>query len=152
MQTFLPYPDFELSARLLDRQRLGKQRVEAMQILQALTGESKGWANHPATRMWEGHEKALAEYMGAMCKEWVKRGYKNTKCGSYLDTWWRLHGWRFHSCTDPDWNDYESEFHRRHRLKLVWKLPEHYLPLFTDIFEVPAEEPEYIWPDGNLQL
>ena len=29
MQTFLPYEDFRASARVLDRQRLGKQRVEA---------------------------------------------------------------------------------------------------------------------------
>lgn len=34
MQTFLPYPDFARSAACLDRQRLGKQRLEAFQILQ----------------------------------------------------------------------------------------------------------------------
>lgn len=28
MQTFLPYQNFVASARVLDRQRLGKQRVE----------------------------------------------------------------------------------------------------------------------------
>ena len=33
MQTFLPYPDFARSAAVLDRQRLGKQRVEVLQIL-----------------------------------------------------------------------------------------------------------------------
>ncbi len=38
MQTFLPYADFERSAAVLDRQRLGKQRVETLQIFQALTG------------------------------------------------------------------------------------------------------------------
>ena len=32
MQTFLPYPDFWVSAKMLDDKRLGKQRVEAMQI------------------------------------------------------------------------------------------------------------------------
>ena len=36
MQTFLPYPSFEQSARVLDNRRLGKQRVECLQILQAL--------------------------------------------------------------------------------------------------------------------
>lgn len=30
MQTFLPYPDFVESASVLDRQRLGKQRVEVI--------------------------------------------------------------------------------------------------------------------------
>lgn len=48
MQTFLPYPSFAESARVLDRQRLGKQRVEVLQLLRALTGQTKGWANHPA--------------------------------------------------------------------------------------------------------
>jgi Pyrimidine dimer DNA glycosylase len=36
MQTFLPYPDFVACARVLDSRRLGKQRVEALQILRAL--------------------------------------------------------------------------------------------------------------------
>lgn len=34
MQTFLPYPDFAESAKVLDNGRLGKQRLEAKQILQ----------------------------------------------------------------------------------------------------------------------
>jgi len=33
MQTFLPFPDFAESAKCLDNRRLGKQRVEAKQIL-----------------------------------------------------------------------------------------------------------------------
>jgi len=37
MQTFLPYPDFERSARALDLKRLGKQRVECIQVLRGLT-------------------------------------------------------------------------------------------------------------------
>ena len=36
MQTFVPLADFEMSARTLDRQRLGCQRKEAFQILQIL--------------------------------------------------------------------------------------------------------------------
>ncbi|MDQ1681515.1 MAG: hypothetical protein QOH99_56, partial [Frankiaceae bacterium] len=35
MQTFLPYADFGASARVLDDRRLGKQRVETLQILRA---------------------------------------------------------------------------------------------------------------------
>ena len=48
MQTFLPYPDFVASARCLDRRRLGKQRVEVLQLLRALLVPGSGWANHPA--------------------------------------------------------------------------------------------------------
>ena len=39
VNTFLPYPDFVKSAKALDYKRLGKQRVEAWQILRALRGE-----------------------------------------------------------------------------------------------------------------
>ena len=51
MQTFLPYPDFEASAAVLDDRRLGTPRVETYQILRALTWPRYGWKNHPAVRM-----------------------------------------------------------------------------------------------------
>jgi len=78
MQTFVPYPSFELSASVLDYRRLGKQRVETYQILKTLTGESSGWANHPATKMWQGHPAGLCAYGIAICSEWTKRGYQDT--------------------------------------------------------------------------
>ena len=64
MQTFLPYEDFEKSARVLDDKRLGKQRSESIIILKTLLGVyekegRKGWPHHPATKMWAGHEVAL---------------------------------------------------------------------------------------------
>ena len=37
MQTFTPYSDFQASARALDNKRLGKQRVEVIQIVRAIT-------------------------------------------------------------------------------------------------------------------
>ena len=58
MQTFLPYRSMSESVRCLDYRRLGKQRVEAFQILNALAGKSKGWTSHPATKMWRGYETA----------------------------------------------------------------------------------------------
>ena len=62
MLTFLPYADFGLSARCLDRKRLGRQRVECLQILRTLRGVSTGWRNHPAVKMWQGCENTLALY------------------------------------------------------------------------------------------
>ena len=41
MQTFLPYESFAESAKVLDWRRLGKQRVEGMQIIKAITGEKR---------------------------------------------------------------------------------------------------------------
>lgn len=78
MQTFLPYPDFSATAKTLDWRRLGKQRVEARQIIETLIGVSSGWTNHPAVKMWRGHEVALAMYLKAIIDEWVFRGYRNS--------------------------------------------------------------------------
>lgn len=78
MQTFLPYESFLGSAVTLDYRRLGKQRVEAKQILNALEPESTSrWRNHPAVRMWEGYTNALIVYYNHIIREWCSRGYKN---------------------------------------------------------------------------
>ena len=48
MQTFLPYPNFKRTAKVLDYRRLGKQRVEGMQIINAIENPNpQGWKNHP---------------------------------------------------------------------------------------------------------
>lgn len=79
MQTFLPYPDFDACARSLDSKRLGKQRVEVLQILNALLNpDAKGWKRHPATLMWKGHEGSLIRYGVAVCDEWRRRGFNDT--------------------------------------------------------------------------
>ena len=76
VQTFLPYPDFHLSAKSLDMRRLGKQRIEALQIYNTLVFGSR-WKHHPAVLMWAGFERALQLYMDECIKEWIRRGYKN---------------------------------------------------------------------------
>jgi hypothetical protein len=68
MQIFLPYPDFKKSLQTLDYRRLGKQRVEAYQIIRILNAASiskvyrGGHRNHPAVKMWRGHINALKLY------------------------------------------------------------------------------------------
>jgi hypothetical protein len=78
MQTFLPVADFDESARLLDTARLGKQRVETLQILRALELPDYGWASHPAVLMWRGRVPALVAYGVAMVRAWRKRGFADT--------------------------------------------------------------------------
>jgi hypothetical protein len=81
VQTFLPVPDFHESARLLDRRRLGKQRVEAWMIHDILTNPDsrwKSWLRHPVVPMWRGYEDALSLYFWAMVEEWKRRGYRST--------------------------------------------------------------------------
>jgi hypothetical protein len=80
MQTFMPYSNVLKSIYCLDNKRLGKQRVEAMQILNILTNktQSKAWRNHPAVLMWQGYEDALRIYMNHCILHWIDRGFKNT--------------------------------------------------------------------------
>ena len=135
MQTFLPDPDFEASATMLDNKRLGKQRVEVLQMLKALNGESKGRVNHPATRMWRGYEKALIEYGTAICFEWVCRGYRDT-CADKIKAYY----YEFPDSDEgnPPWLG-DPTFHASHRSNLKRKDP----------VEYPFKEPddmEYIWP------
>lgn len=78
MQTFLPYPDFKESAMVLDYRRLGKQRVEASQLIRSILDPTYSWSKHPASKMWKGYLPALTLYMNTMIEEWIERGYNNT--------------------------------------------------------------------------
>ncbi|MHA6792088.1 MSMEG_6728 family protein [Pseudonocardia bannensis] len=148
MQTFLPYPDFAASAATLDDLRLGKQRVEALQVVRALTRETYGWKRHPAVRMWDGHTEAAAAYGLAVCAEWTARGRPDTcavsigedlvaagmappRSQAELEAAGLLPGWLG-----------DERVHRSHRAALLRKDPAHYGPLF------PAEDPDlpYFWP------
>lgn len=139
MQTFLPYPDFRESAAALDRLRLGKQRVEALQILRALTREEYGWKHHPAVKMWRGHEPALVAYGLAICEEWVARGGSDT-CAAQI----QAEGPAPSTADLPAWVG-DEEFHRAHRSALLRKDPEHYGPQFGD---EPDDLP-YVWPSAG---
>lgn len=133
MQTFLPYPSFTESAKALDRQRLGKQRVEAMQILKVLAGETSGWAHHPAVQMWKGHESALAAYGWTMCAEWKRRGYRDN-----LTPFFDAYAWGGRS---PAWLG-DPALHASHRSNLLRKYPEWYGQYgWTEPNTLP-----YVWP------
>jgi hypothetical protein len=121
MQTFLPYPDFDASARVLDRQRLGKQRVEAKQILLALERGTGGWVNHPAVRMWRGYEACLALYGAYICREWLSRGYRD----SLLPFFEQRLAATSPAIESPPWLG-DSAFHAAHRSNLLRKAPAHY--------------------------
>src|SRR6476661_8199342 len=57
VQTFVPYADFARTAAVLDTKRLGKQRVEVIQIVRALTVPGYAWSSHPAAQ--GSHRSAL---------------------------------------------------------------------------------------------
>ena len=93
MQTFLPYADFKDSAQCLDNKRLGKQRVEALQILKAIYIPDYGWRHHPCVKMWKDYPYALQIYMNACIDEWVDRGFKNTMAKAKIDSFTELPPW-----------------------------------------------------------
>lgn len=82
MQTFLPYPDFEKSAAVLDRNRLNAMRRESKMVLTIIrktkSGETNRFINQPLLKQWYGYEDALLMYRRAVMLEWQKRGYKNS--------------------------------------------------------------------------
>ena len=155
MQTFLPYPDFAKSAAALDRARLGKQRLEAVEILCMTTGQSPCWlspstgvnvaapalpggaryrnhVNHPACRMWRDHPEALTEYYRVITEEWLSRGYKHTLGVPTRLTLRPLL---------PPWIG-DKRIHVCHQANLVKKDPAYYSPQF------PGVKPQtgYYWP------
>lgn len=139
MQTFLPYRSFIKSAKTLDYKRLGKQRVEAMQILNVLEKkkekitptEKQGWWNHPAVLMWEGYEEALKEYFNAMITIWVERG-----CNNSMSLYKLKKNIRY-----PSWIN-SRKFHISHRSNLLRKDKKFYSQYN---WGVPDDLP-YIWP------
>ena len=137
VNTFLPWPDEIKTAKSLDNKRLGKQRVEALQILRANLGLTKGWRNHPAAVMWRGHEGALIEYTVAMCDEWVARGYVDNVRAQVYELF-RVHKITTRSYEKPWWWG-KQKFHRSHKSNLKRKDPDHYR------FNVPDDLP-YQWP------
>jgi hypothetical protein len=131
MQTFLPYPNFELSAEILDNKRLGKQRVEALQLLQG------SWANHPAAKMWKGFHFALCNYGIAICCEWTSRGFKDS-CEAQI----REIKLNLADTGLPIWLGNEL-FHASHRSNLLRKDPRHYGRFgWTELPILP-----YVWPN-----
>jgi len=152
MITFLPQRSMVQSMEFLDEKRLGKQRIEACQILELLLDQPflpsslnsvvpfdptfKPWARHPAVLMWRGHEEWLKLYLACAIGEWCFRGYHNTIVVPIYDTKLQKH---------PVWLGYEP-FHLSHRCNLIRKHPTHYLRFW------PGDRNDtmpYYWPSDH---
>jgi len=133
MQTFLPYPNISKSLKALDYKRLGKQRVEAHQILNILLNrtKTKGWRNHPAVKMWKGHENALKLYFNKAVKLWISKGYKNRMKLEIIEGRIRM----------PKWVG-NRKFHASHRSNLLRKDKKFYSKFkWKEKDNLP-----YVWP------
>jgi hypothetical protein len=153
MQTFLPFADFLASARALDPKRLGKQRVEAIQVLRGLVRPGYGWRHHPAVKMWHGYEEGLVRYGLDMCAVWTAEGNADT-CAATLVTDLRatidIAGVREQSALAaagdlPPWLG-DADLHLSHRSALIRKDAAFYRPVFGP--DVPDDLP-YVWPSSD---
>lgn len=138
MQTFLPYSDFQQSLACLDYRRLGKQRVEAYQLICVIEKRpnkqgkvSRGWGSHPAALMWHGYVDALKQYHNLSIQEWIRRGYKNNMQLEAVPD----------SILLPSWVG-NAAFHASHRSNLLRKDPAYYSKFgWQESPDLP-----YVWP------
>tara|TARA_R110002012_G_scaffold134827_2_gene288355 strand:+ start:171 stop:815 length:645 start_codon:yes stop_codon:yes gene_type:complete len=140
MQVFLPYESYLLSAQCLDWRRLGKQRVECMQIINTIEGKprkdgkpSTGWRNHPATIMWRPYLGSLKYYANIVMMEWLSRGYENNM--DFYKAYDLTH-------RKPHWLGYEP-FHASHRSNLLKKDKEYYSAYGWE----ESDDSPYLWND-----
>jgi hypothetical protein len=152
MQTFLPVADFAESARLLDSPRLGKQRVETLQILRAIELPDYGWATHPAVRMWRGRTPALVSYGLAMAGIWRERGFADTTESQIGEFAPDVVGVPQEELAGagllPSWLG-DEDLHRSHRSNLIAKDPGFYRHRFTERFGAEPDDLPYVWPEPD---
>ena len=133
MMTFVVVGDMVLNAQYLSTSHLGKQRVEAFQILNVLEGKSKGWSTHLATLAWVGYIDGLKFYINCMINEWIRRGHTNT-----------MQVYELPETVDLPWWTQWGRLHETHKAMLLRKNPGHYSKYFTMNPEYQFHG--YIWP------
>lgn len=155
MQTFLPYADYDKSAKVLDTKRLNRQISEVMfihKVLDATLEESLRYRfrNHPAIGMWRGHTGQLLLYGNALYNEWQKRfpnkphasgDYIRSAISKLLELRTRTSMFKL-----PSWLK-DERLHKSHRSNLLRKNKVHYGQYFGD-------EPDnlaYFWPTKEIK-
>lgn len=153
MQTFLPYTNFDKVAKVLDNKRLNKQILEGYQILNVLSNDDPkaGWRNHPAVKMWRGHEFGLLDYILSMVKEADQRGIKTENNVANIMTLRDRAGYRWGAGL-PSWFKNTSIMDRvttTHKANLYIKDSTYYYD-FADAVDDVHNEPccdrcQYFW-------
>ncbi len=138
VNTFIPYSNVKKIAKVLDNKRLGKQRVEAKQILTIIekiksrkSTAKLAWRNHPAVLMWFNYTDALKYYYDTIVKEWINRGYVNNMPLYNIQK------------VEMPWFVKNKHINHSHQASLMRKEPKHYT-----MFNPPKQfmEYSYIWP------
>lgn len=134
-------PTAEETARTLDPERLGKQRIEALTSARLVLGQTDkpGWAAHPIVDAWRPYVSWLVQvYVPANLSEWEGRGYRNERSREA----WRalLPLVEDDEPLPPAWLG--SDIIRSHRSYLLRRHPEWYRRLWPD---QPDDLP-LLWP------
>jgi hypothetical protein len=141
MQTFAPSANIYECGQVLDRARLGKQRVETLQLIRCNLDVSLGWRNHPAAKMWANNIGGLIAYGVTICDSWIARGYKDT-CREKIIAFGK-----------PDFSDMptwwgDERVHSSHRSNLLRKDPTYYSQFgWEENLDIP-----YFWPSSEIVL
>jgi hypothetical protein len=129
MQIFMPYPDVNINAKILDDQTLGKQCNSVPAILEALRRSEHLGMWNPAIKMWKGNEQFLGFYGHRLIAEWKAMGYPDlwsarlTEMGYFKTPSTAVYPW---------WWGHEA-FHDYNKAALFRQNPDWYGRFFTDI-------------------
>ncbi len=72
MRSWWPIPATEL-----DDKRLLGEHNELLIMARAIAGLNRGYRNHPETRRWMGHSKAMKRRHDDLADEMVRRGFNH---------------------------------------------------------------------------
>lgn len=135
MNVFTPFasPLKTAEAMIKDTHRYNKQIIECQQILDAISGKKKGWANHPVVKMYAEHEMWLKEYM--RCLECLKNGDLEGMFGNEIMS----------SRHTPPF--LTTDFCNQHKRRLYTKSPDRY-PQFA---KYGTSETNWYFVDGQLK-
>lgn len=122
MLTYMPYADFNQSARALDDAEL-QESIEAARCIYHYLRTRKGCVYAPLTRMWKGHLPSLVIYHNSMVDEARRRNpdfsaHKLRPPEFYVQPWWV--GWRDFHLTHQA-NLLRMRYH--HYKQFGWKVP-----------------------------
>lgn len=140
MQIFVPYQEPIKCAEALwaDQKRYNKQIVECGQILKAIDGETKAWANHPCTKMYKEYWTWLEYYM--LCFMYYRDYKKGFNEGLDISL---KHSAYANTIRPPFLTD---EFCDQHKRRLYTKAP----ALYPQFEKFGTSEENWYFVDGEL--
>ena len=128
----MPLPNYLESMRCLDKSRLGNQVWR-----EGITLIRGKWPNHPASKMWRGHEYHLGLYLLAGCDVLQERGKDYPHLRKKIKAEMKKHK----NTGPPPWLGNDA-FHASHRSNLLRKDAVWYGQFG---WKEPADLP-YVWP------